>query len=42
MIFFDFFVELAIKHYIRVEREAQSRIQAMEKFREDGYNHFSF
>lgn len=40
--FFDIFVELAIRHYERVGRDAQNRINAMKKFRDDGYVHFSF
>ena len=40
--FFDIFVDLAIRHYERVGRDAQSRIQAMRKFRDNGYTSFSF
>ena len=40
--FFDIFVDLAIKHYERVGRDAQNRIKAMKKFRDGGYVRFSF
>ena len=40
--FFDIFVDLAIKHYERVGRVAKNRIKAMDKFRESGYEKFSF
>ena len=40
--FFDIFVDLAIKHYERVGRVAQTRIDALVKFRAGGYKSFSF
>ena len=40
--FFNIFVELAIKHYNRVGRDARKRAAAMIKFKEGGYEHFSF
>ena len=40
--FFDIFVEIAIKHYERVGRVAHKRIEAMKKFRDNGYKKFSF
>jgi hypothetical protein len=41
-IFYDIFTDLAIKHYQRVGRDAQKRIQAIEGFRRSGYERFSF
>jgi hypothetical protein len=40
--FFDYFSDLAIKHYQRVGRDAESRIRSIEKFREGGYQNFKF
>jgi hypothetical protein len=40
--FYDFFTDLAIKHYQRVGRDAQSRIQAIEAFKKGGYAKFQF
>jgi hypothetical protein len=40
--FYDLFTQLAIKHYERVGRDAQKRIQAIENFRHGGYARFSF
>lgn len=40
--FFDIFVDLSIKHYERVGRDAQKRIEAMKRFRDGGYVSFSF
>jgi hypothetical protein len=40
--FYDFFTDLAIKHYQRVGRDAQSRIQAIEAFKSGGYTKFQF
>jgi len=40
--FFDIFVDISIKYYERVSKDAQKRITAMRKFREDGYVKFSF
>jgi len=40
--FFDFFTDLAITHYKRVSRDAESRIKSIVKFKEDGYKHFKF
>ena len=40
--FFDIFVDLTIKHYERVGRDAQNRIAAMKRFRDGGYRNFSF
>lgn len=40
--FFDFFTELAIAHYRRVSRDAESRIKSIVKFKENGYKHFKF
>lgn len=40
--FYDFFTDLAIKHYQRVGRDAQSRIQAIETFKNGGYTKFQF
>ena len=40
--FFDIFVGLAIKHYERVGRVAQTRIDAMVKFRAGRYKSLSF
>jgi hypothetical protein len=40
--FFDHFTDLAIKHYERVSRDAKKRIDAINKFRANGYTHFAF
>ncbi len=40
--FFQIFTEIAIKHYERVSRDAQKRVLAMKRFREDSYARFSF
>ena len=40
--FYDIFVDLAITHYQRVSRDALGRIKALEKFRQNGYQHFTF
>jgi hypothetical protein len=40
--FYDIFTELAIKHYQRVGRDAQKRLQAIESFRRGGYARFTF
>ena len=40
--FYDMFVDLAILHYQRVNREATKRIAALEEFRNNGYKHFTF
>ena len=40
--FYDFFTDLAIKHYQRVGRDAQSRILAIEAFKNGGYTKFQF
>jgi hypothetical protein len=40
--FYDLFVDLAIKHYQRVSRDAMKRIAALEEFRRSGYQHFTF
>ena len=40
--FFNIFVGLAIKHYERVGRDAQTRMDAMRRFRDGGYKYFSF
>jgi hypothetical protein len=40
--FYDMFIELAITHYRRVSRDAANRIEALERFRENGYKNFSF
>lgn len=40
--FYDLFVDLAITHYTRVSRDALKRIEALHKFKENGYQHFSF
>ncbi|HNY25907.1 MAG TPA: hypothetical protein PKH31_00870 [Candidatus Sumerlaeota bacterium] len=40
--FFNHFTEIAILHYERVGRDAQKRIAAIRKFRQDGYQHFAF
>ena len=41
-IFYDIFTDLAIKHYQRVGRDAQKRIQAIESFKRGGYAKFTF
>ena len=40
--FYDHFTELAILHYHRVGRDALKRIDAINKFRENGYEYFTF
>ncbi len=40
--FFDIFVDLAISHYERVGRDAQKRIDAMQRFRQCGFKNFKF
>ena len=40
--FFDCFSDLAIKHYERVSRDAQKRIDSINQFKANGYAHFSF
>jgi hypothetical protein len=40
--FYDIFTGLAIKHYQRVGRDAQKRIQAIESFKRGGYAKFAF
>lgn len=40
--FYDLFVDLAITHYTRVSRDAAKRIEALQRFRENGYQHFTF
>lgn len=40
--FYDLFIELAISHYQRVSRDASKRIEALEKFRQNGYQYFTF
>ena len=39
--FYDIFTDLAIKHYQRVRRVAQKRIQAIESFKRGGYAKFT-
>jgi len=40
--FYDLFVDLAITHYQRVSRDALGRIEALERFRQNGYQYFTF
>jgi len=40
--FYDLFVDLAITHYQRVSRDALKRIEALERFRQNGYQNFTF
>jgi hypothetical protein len=40
--FYDIFTDLAIKHYQRVGRDAQTRIQAIQTFQRNGYAKFTF
>lgn len=40
--FYDLFIELAITHYKRVSRDAMKRIEALERFKANGYQNFSF
>ena len=39
-VFFDIFIDLAIKHYERVGSIAEQRADAMRKFRDAGYDNF--
>lgn len=41
-IFYDIFTDLAIRHYQRVGRDAEKRIQAIQTFKRGGYARFSF
>jgi hypothetical protein len=41
-IFYDIFTDLAITHYQRVGRDAEKRIQAIERFKRSGYAKFTF
>ncbi len=40
--FFDMFTDLAIKHYERVGRDAQKRINSIREFKKNGYKEFRF
>lgn len=40
--FYDMFIELSITHYKRVSRDAMKRIEALERFKANGYRDFSF
>jgi hypothetical protein len=40
--FFDIFTEIAIKHYERVGRDALKHVEAIRRFRQNGYVRFSF
>ena len=40
--FYDLFTDLAIVHYQRVSRDALQRIKALEEFRKNGYQLFTF
>ena len=40
--FYDFFSDLAIKHYQRVGRDALTRAESIEAFRKNGYSKFQF
>jgi hypothetical protein len=40
--FYDFFTDLAIKHYQRVGRDALRRIESIEAFKQSGYAKFQF
>ena len=40
--FYDMFINLAIRHYRRVSRDALNRIASLEAFRGNGYKNFSF
>jgi hypothetical protein len=40
--FFDHFTDIAVRHYERVGRDAQKRIEAIREFRRNGYQHFRF
>lgn len=40
--FYDLFIELSITHYKRVSRDAMKRIEALERFKANGYKNFGF
>lgn len=40
--FYSLFVDLAIRHYRRVSKDAMNRIASLEAFRKRGYEEFSF
>ncbi|MCS1408963.1 MAG: hypothetical protein M2R45_02142 [Verrucomicrobia subdivision 3 bacterium] len=40
--FYDLFINLAITHYRRVSGDAIKRVKALERFKANGYQHFSF
>ena len=40
--FYDMFIELSIQHYKRVSRDARKRVEALNRFRRNGYFTFVF
>lgn len=40
--FYDLFIDLAATHYRRVSSDSMKRIEALEKFKANGYQNFSF
>ena len=40
--FYEIFIDLAMMHYKRVSRDALHRIEALERFRKNGYKNFTF
>lgn len=40
--FYNIFTDLAIQHYKRVSQDAAKRIRALEQFRSNGFDHFTF
>ena len=40
--FYELFIDLAIRHYQRVSRDAMKRIASLEEFRNNGYKYFTF
>lgn len=40
--FYDLFIDLAIQHYKRVSRDSARRIEALQRFKANGYENFTF
>ncbi len=40
--FYELFINLAIRHYLRVSSDAMKRIASLEEFRNNGYKYFTF
>ena len=40
--FYDIFIDLAVQHYKRVSRDSEGRIKALQMFKANGYENFTF